>query len=441
MKTLTPFQIVLLVVSGMVIIVGVIMFAFARTATNETEGSVVVWGTIPEETFKEIKDYLEGEKEIKQVIEYRPIEPALFDQVLVEALAEGKGPDVIMVTDDRLVRHKAKLLQVEYTTFTERMFKDTFIESGEIFTDEKGIFGFPFLVDPLVMYWNRSLFTEAGLSQPPKYWDELLTMTPQLTQKDSALTIARSAIAMGDYTNVNHAKQFITTLLFQAGNQIVMRNIQETSGTPPYTVILDDKLDYTVSPGQAAVNFYTQFADASRSVYTWNRSLPQSLDSFIAGDVAMYIGLASEFSTIREKNPNLSFDVAVIPQSRTGTRATYGRVLALAMPKNNQNLTRSYALIQNLTAPDVVKTISDIMYLPPVRRDLLAERPGNDAYMQTFQESALLSKNFYDLEPDETSQIFKRMIESVVTGRLSTSESVQRANTEMELLVKTNLEP
>lgn len=440
MKTLTPFQIVLLVVSGMIIVGGVIMFAFARSAVNETEGEVVVWGTIPEATFKEIKDYLDTEKEIKQVIQYRAIEPALFDDVLVEALAEGTGPDVVMITDDRLVKHKAKLLQVEYTTFTERAFKDTFIESGELFTDERGIFGFPFLSDPLVLYWNRSMFSEAGLSQPPKYWDELLTITPKLTKKDSALIISKSAIAMGDYGNINHAKEFITTLFFQAGNTLVLRNPEQVPGTPQHTVILDDKLDYTISPGQAAVNFYTQFADPSRSVYTWNRALPQSIDAFIAGDVAMYVGFASEFATIREKNPNLSFDVAVIPQSRTGTRATYGRVLALAMPKNTQNITRAYALIQNLTSPDVVKTISDIMYLPPVRRDLLAERPGNDAYMQTFQESALLAKNFYDLEPVETDQIFKRMIESVVTGRLSTSESVNRANTEMELLVENNAE-
>lgn len=433
MKTLTPFQIILLVISGIIIVAGVVMFAFARTAANQEEGTVVVWGTLSEETFKQLKDYLESQKDIKQTVEYRAIEPAIFDSVLVEALAEGAGPDVIMMTDDRLVRHEGKLLQIDYEFYPERIFKDTFIEAGEIFTTENGVYGFPFLSDPMVMYWNRALFTEAGLSQPPRYWDELLTMVPQLTKKNSALAIEQSAIAMGDYENIDHAKHLLTTLFFQAGNKIVTRNSQLEPGTPLFSVMLDDKLDYTVSPGQAAVNFYTQFADPSRAVYTWNRSLPRSLDAFIAGDVAMYFGFASEFATVREKNPNLNFDVAVVPQSRSGTKATYGRVLALAIPKNTPNVERAYALIQNLTAPATITVMSDIMFLPPVRRDLLSGKPGN-AFMQTFHDSALLSRTLYDFNQVETNQIFKSMIESVVTGRLSTTEAVQRANGELELL-------
>jgi ABC-type glycerol-3-phosphate transport system substrate-binding protein len=433
MKNLSPFQIILLVGSAIIIVIAVVMFAFARTATTEEEGTVVVWGTLSEATFKNLNDYLESEKQIKQKVIYRSIEQGQFDTVLVEALAEGKGPDVIMLTDDRLVRHEGKLLQVDYTYFPQRTFKDTFVEAGEIFTDEKGIFGFPFLVDPLVMYWNRALFTEAGLSQPPKYWDEMLTLVPKLTKKDSALAITQSAVPIGDYENINHAKQLLTTLFFQAGNEIVTRNPQDAPGVPLFTVGLDDKLDYTVSPGQAAVNFYTQFSDPSRAVYTWNRSLPMSLDAFISGDVAMYFGFASEFATVREKNPNLNFDVAVMPQSRAGTRATYGRVLALAIPKNTTSLPRAYALIQNLTAPDTIAILSDLMFLPPVRRDLLAGEPEN-AFMQTFFESALLSRTLYDFNQEETNQVFKRMVESVVSGRLTTPEAVERANDEMDLL-------
>ncbi|MEY2640654.1 MAG: hypothetical protein RL150_47 [Candidatus Parcubacteria bacterium] len=433
MKNLSPFQIILLVVSGIVIIVGVAMFAFARTAKSVEEGVVVVWGTLPAATMESLTDFFDSEKKIKQTIEYREIPGDEFDEVLVEALAEGVGPDVVMITDDRLVRHKGKLLQIDYEFYSERLFKDTFVEAGEIFTDSTGVSAFPFLVDPLVLYWNRALFTDAGLSQPPRYWDELLTMAPKLTKRDSSLAIDQSAIAMGDYANVLHAKELVATLFFQAGNPIVFRNQEVTEATGEYTVTLDDKLDFTVSPAQAAVNFYTQFADPSRTVYTWNRSLQGSLDAFVANDVAMYVGYASEFATIRAKNPNLNFDVAVMPQSRSGTLATYGRVLALAIPKNTPNVERAYALIQNMTAPDTVALVSDLLFLPPVRRDLLAVKPGN-AFMQTFHDSALRSKTWFDLEPKETDQIFKRMIESVVTGRLATTEAVQRANDELDLL-------
>lgn len=433
MKNLSPFQIILLVVSGIVIVVGVAVFAFSRSAANQVAGNVEVWGTVSEENFKQLNDYLKDVKKLEQTVTYRYIEPANFDRVFTEALAEGNGPDVVMMSDDRLVRHEAKLLQVEYEFFPERTFKDTFVEAGEIFTDENGVYAFPFLIDPLVMYWNRAIFTESGKSQPPRYWDEMLTLVPQLTKKESDLTIEQSALALGDYQNVNHAKQILLTLFMQAGNNVVYRNPATAAGVDTYQVTLDDKFGFAVAPAQAAVNFYTQFADPSRAVYTWNRSLPSSLDSFIAGDTAVYFGFASEFASVRQKNPNLNFDVAVIPQSRSGRSVTYGRVLGLAMPKNIQNIEAPYAFMQSMIEPDVVAIASDILFLPPVRRDLLAGDPSN-AFMQTFHDSALLAKSFYDFDPVETDDIFQRMIESVVSGRLDTIEAVLRANEELNLI-------
>lgn len=411
------------------------MFAFTKSKNADDGGTVVLWGTLAEENFTELKNFLESQKRIEQKIEYLYIDPAQFDLKLTTALAEGTGPDLILMTEDKLFRHEKKLFQISYEFFPERTFKDTFIEAGEIFTDEKGVFGFPFLVDPIVMYWNRSIFTQKGLSQPPKYWNELLTMVPKLIETDSTLTIKKSAVALGEYSNINHAKEILTTLMMQAGNPIVVRNSQNASGVRPYTVVFDDKFDYTVAPSQAAVNFYTQFANPSRTVYSWNRSLPNSLDSFIAGDTAMYFGYASEFATIRQKNPNLNFDVAVIPQSRSGENATYGKVLAFAIPKTTPNADRSFALIQNLIANDTVKFISDLVFLPPVRRDLLAGNAEN-AYMQTFHDSALIADNFNDFNPEETDQILKRMIESVVSGRLTATEAIGRANGEIELLLE-----
>ena len=54
--------------------------------------------------------------------------------------------------------------------------------------------------------------------------------------------------------------------------------------------------------------------------------------------------------------------------------------------------------------------------------------------MQTFNQSALIAKNVYDFNPEETNQIFQRMVESVVSGRMTTSEAILRANGEIDLL-------
>ena len=433
MKNLSPFQIILLVASGIIIVVGVLLFAFSKSKESQEAGTVIVWGSLPNEVFIPMYDFLKNEKKIEQNIEYKYIEPSKFDNEFTTALAEGVGPDLVLITDDKLIRHEKKLFQISYEFYTERLFKDTYIEAGEIFTDEKGVFAFPITVDPLVMYWNRATFTEKGISLPPKFWDEVLTVAPQLIETETDLSIKKSAVALGEYSNINNSKQILSTLFLQAGNKIIQRNRVDEPGTPVFSVIFDQKLDYAVAPSQAALNFYTQFANPSRTVYSWNRSMPASIDAFIAGDVAMYFGFASEFATIREKNPNLNFDVAIIPQSRTGNRATYARVMALAIPKTTPNVERAFALIRNMTASDSVAVLADAMFLPPVKRDLLAKKPDN-AFMQTFHDSALIAKSVYDFNPEQSEEVFRRMVESIVSGRLTSSEAILRATGEIKLL-------
>ena len=55
--------------------------------------------------------------------------------------------------------------------------------------------------------------------------------------------------------------------------------------------------------------------------------------------------------------------------------------------------------------------------------------------MQTFHDSALLSNNIYDLDPEKSDEIFQDIIENVVTGRFDASEAVNQANDQLELLV------
>ena len=58
---------------------------------------------------------------------------------------------------------------------SERDFKNTYIEEGELYLAANGILGLPITVDPMVMYWNRDIFSSAAIAAPPSYWDEFLT--------------------------------------------------------------------------------------------------------------------------------------------------------------------------------------------------------------------------------------------------------------------------
>ncbi len=431
MSNMSKFQLILTGVFAFFILAGVFAFAIAGRG-GEGKTTILVWGSLPESVFNaEIGD-LPIAKDKTVGISYIYKKEEDFDADFVEALAAGVGPDVVILAQDAIVRHRNKLLLIPFESYSERLFKDTFIEEGEIFLEPNGIIALPFLIDPMVMYWNRDIFSGASLSQPPKYWDEFYTLSKDLTRKDGSLNITRATIALGEYENITNAKEILSTLIFQAGNKDIVKRTRDG-----YLATLTDNYGYDVNPAHSAINFYTEFSNPTKAHYSWNRSLPASQTMFLSGDLAVYFGFASEAKALRLKNPNLNFDVAPMPQSRTADKViTFGEIAGFAVTRNTKNLNTSFKLISAISSTQAVKEFSGATGLPPVRRDLLAT-PGSDAFQSLFFQSAIWSKGWLDPDRDKTAPIFKEMIESITGGRVRTEQAVSRAQDEITKLLPT----
>ena len=185
---------------------------------------------------------------------------------------------------------------------------------------------------------------------------------------------------------------------------------------------------------EEAVNFFTQFSNPSKSVYTWNRSLPNSVDFFTSNDLAIYLGYASEIDNLRRKNPNLNFDVATIPQADTGRRVTFGKITSLVIAKNSLKIGSAFNVINAMTGDSLLAEISRLVELPPTSRALLAQKPLNP-YSEVFYDSALISKAWLDPNPAGTNIVFQNMIESIVSGRERVGNAINRAVSEMKQLI------
>ena len=99
-------------------------------------------------------------------------------------------------------------------------------------------------------------------------------------------------------------------LILQTGNDIIERTDEGLES------VINRAVDITGSPAESAVRFFMEFSNPSKRTHSWNRGMPESKDTFSAGDLAVYFGLASELSDISLKTPHLNFDVAVVPQIR-----------------------------------------------------------------------------------------------------------------------------
>ena len=430
MKT-SIFQMVLIGVFALAILAGVIVFALTKGKTDSINViNLTVWGTESESPMVPFFATFFQSQSDTHIIKYVQKNESIFYNDLLEALSRGTAPDVILISQDSLLQYKDKIFITPFETYPVRTFRDSFVEESELFVVPEGIAAFPFSIDPLVLYWNRDIFSQAGVATPPKFWDEVLFLTPRLTKRDAARNITSSAIALGNFSNVSNAKEVLSAMLLQVGNPIV------SSSGGNYQSALAEMVG-NFSGTASVLDFYSEFGNPLKSVYSWNPALPISKTMFTNGNLAMYIGFASDAYDIRAKNPNLNFDVTYLPQLRDAkTRVTFGSIKAFAILSSSKNKDKALTTISEVTGVNGIMLWTKLSGLPPVRRELLFSSGQNDPYQLIFSQSALSSRGWLDPNKTETNVIFSSLVEGVSSGRLPVQEAISNAERNLDDLLK-----
>ena len=384
-------------------------------------GQVVLWGSIPFDMMQKLITERIGTQGAV-TIKYVEKKSATFDKDFIEALASGNGPDLVLLPQDSIVKNLNKLSVVPYTSFSQRDFKDTYLQEGELFLLPEGIVALPFLLDPIVMYWNQDLFTNAGIVTPPSTWKQFYDLAPRVTVRDQGGNISRSLVSFGTYQNVNHAKEILSLLIMQAGNPIV-----SNQGGAPVVTLVPPNQSGTENPTASAIRFFTEFSKQDKGSYSWNSSLPPSRTMFELGDLAIYFGYASEYASIREKNPHLNFDIAVTPQiENTSARITFGQMQGISIVRATKNPQGAMMGAFALSDQSVVDAVATLTGLPPVRRDLVSARPS-DPIRSVFYDSAIISRAWYDPSASDTNMLFANMIDDINSGKLNITQALSNA--------------
>lgn len=429
------FQLILLVIFGAAVLIAVLIFSGAiKTKDRNSEtmgatGKVVMWGTVPAKSISGLLAEYNQEKETYQVT-YIEKNSATFDTELTEALASGKGPDLFLLPDELLWKYRNRINLYPYESYPERSFKDNFVNGSDVFLSTSGIMALPFTVDPIVMYYNRDMFENAFIATPPTIWDDVYNVSRTLTKKDENSLISESGMAFGTWDNIKNSKDILSMLLLQGGTSITEKQDSVLDST-----LLDPLPGTKTIPAQSVVAYYTEFANPVSEFYSWNRARPNSFDAFISGDLAIYFGFASELPAIRAKNPNLDFDVALVPQIKNSTtKATSANFNVIALSKFSTNPTTAYVVATQLTGKDFQSSFNEAnTNYPPVRKDLLSVKP-TDPYQAVFFNSALISKTWLDPNPASSDGILRGMIENYTSGSMDIYASIENASDQLSVL-------
>jgi ABC-type glycerol-3-phosphate transport system substrate-binding protein len=428
------FQLVILILFGAFIIGGVLFFVVFKGSSNAVAnaGSVTIWGTIPNGEISSALSTIQRKTSGLAGVTYTEKDPATYDSDILNAFATGNGPDLILLDQDQLISYSKRIILIPFSSYSERTFRDTFFDEAGLLVFPSGIAGVPFAYDPIVMYWNRDMFASAGIVNPPAYWDEMLTDVPKLTETNDNNDVLKSGLAFGESTNVDHFKDILSLLMLQAGSPITTVG----SGGDVSLSLESNTENNGQYPGDAALQFFTQFSNPIKTVYSWNRALPDARQEFLSGDLAIYFGYASEYKDLKAANPNLNFDLAAVPQSRTAShRSSTGKMTFFAIPKLSKNQNGAFIAALGLTTAEAEGLFIVDSKLPPVRRDLLSETP-DDAYQSVLYDSAIIAHGWLDPNPTASTAIFARMIDEVTSGAKQVSSAVSEADAALAQLFK-----
>lgn len=424
------FQLIILIVFIVAAIFGILVFSGAiplgKDKTAGGLGTVVVWGVVPSSALaKSLQDFNNANPTF--VVNYVEKSADTFDQDLLEALAEGKGPDMFFLPDSLAFHYANKIFAIPFTSYPLSSFKNNFASAGEVFITSKGTLAFPMSVDPLMLYYNRSILDSNGVVNPPATWDDLVSMVPTLTKKDDSNKILKTTIALGHFSNIMNAKDILATLFMQVGNPI----IKEDAGN--FSSALDSSTQ--TNNLSSVLKFYTDFADPNNANYSWNRSFSNSRDVFSKEGSAFYLGFASELQTLVNRNPNENFFIAPMPQIKNSNfKLTMSHTTGLAILASSKNLSTAFTAASLMATGDFASQFAVALNVAPARRDLLATKPL-DAYSPIIYSSALYAKSWLDPSPKDTDNVFGGMVDSVLSNNMTVDNAIKDASSKMQLLL------
>lgn len=379
-----------------------------------------------------------------------------YEDALINALAEDRGPDILSLHNTWIPKYQNKLapipdaITVPFTTVQGTIKKESVTELRtkpglsvkdlkSQFVDQVGsdvivnapsdsqppvnkdrIFALPLAGDALALYYNKDLLNAAGVPEPPVYWDDFQKMIPKLTKQDTKGNIIQSGAALGTGKNVERFSDILSVLMMQNGTAMTNGDQVTFDKTPAELSGRD------TAPADSAVTFYTDFANPAKEVYTWNDKLPDSLQAFASGQTAFFFGYSYQLPQIVSQAPKLNLGIAKLPQIRDNPEVNFANYWVEGVSKKSVNQNWAWDFLEFAAGADQASKYLTAANRPTALRSLIQQQT-EDINLSVFASEMLTAKSWYRGKSDANcEQAISDLIYSVLDGN-ETRRSVQNA--------------
>jgi ABC-type glycerol-3-phosphate transport system substrate-binding protein len=408
-----------------------------------------------------------------------------YKQALLEAFATDRGPDIFAIQNTWVTEYQKKGLvsplpskitmahQIVSGTFNKQVtqqlepkvsltipelkkkfidvvYHDVVIKKTDPATkiSTENIYGLPMSADTLALFYNKDLFNNAGITNPPQYWDnDFQQMVKKLTKQDNKAQIIQSGAALGGGDNIERATDILSVLMMQSG-----ADMMDDNGNVKFSYV-PENLKREVAPGAEALRFYTDFASPAKEVYCWNSQLPNSIDLFTQGKLAMLFGYSYMLPTIAANGPKVNFAISSLPQIKDNSTVNFANYWVYAVStkilSNPDNLIKgkfyaqqkqdtAWDFIQYITAEQQVKDYLNSTGRPTALRSLIDGQKSKEK-LGIFADQLLTAKSWYKGSGPITAETFmKEMINNVVTSKMTLEEAISKAAQKISQIEKQN---
>lgn len=429
------------------------LFGSGTNTADLPQVTLTVWRLFDDkEVFDPIVENYQSARgnQVNIVVNYIKKDYADYIDNAVNAIAARKGPDILMLRNDWLPQHYEKLVAApssvitldEYKTrFPDVVIKDNTNANGEIF-------GMPLSMDTLVLYYNKDMFkamadyyeekgeydyARANFENPPWDWTSLVNISKEFTVKDGN-QIKRSGIAMGTANNVDKAEDILSAIMLQNSTAMLDQNYQNAT----FNLSVKKESGELYYPGTKALDFYTAFANPDSSWYTWNDTMPNSVDAFIQGKAAMLINYPFLKNTFAKQAPNLNYGVGPLPQIVGAEKAVdYATYWVETVTNNSANPAWAWDFINYISTNysdgylsssgrTAVKRIAE-SEVPQIR-----DRINNNPLVYEQATAQTWFKGYY---PERINSIFKEMIDNVAIHKQNSQNAIDKAALDITTLI------
>ncbi len=285
---------------------------FSGLAPMERDTELLVWTATenPADYRGIIQEYMAQQPKVYVTMQKkRSLEE--LEQDLINELAEGKGPDLVIADPSWVLKHKGKFAALpsassyadpaNFRAVFSPMTAVSLIEQGEGGTQ---IHGLPLSVEPLALIYNQDYFLQNfASSEPAELWEVFEEQVLDEVRTNRLRTIVqKTPIALGRLDNIERGMDILHLLMVQLGTNFYDPALSQVTLTEP--VVQNGRRTF---PSITALDTFAKFGREREDSFLW--SLEQTADdqeakelgAFVRGEIGMIFGYPFTLKQINEQ--------------------------------------------------------------------------------------------------------------------------------------------